>query len=86
MVRPQLRGNNTPVNSADWSLYLVTVHCCLLSITERSHHTNDSVSSVVVRQPGKHDGWVKLSDAVQLAEAGDQSLSKWTKLAPATPA
>lgn len=45
-------------------------------------HVNDSVSTVVVRQAGEHDGWVNPSDTVQLAEAGDQSLSNWTKLAP----
>lgn len=55
--------------------------CCLLSITEWVYHINDSVSTIVVRHVGKHDGWVNPSDIVQLAEAGDQSQSKWTKLA-----
>lgn len=56
--------------------------CCLLSITEWVYHVNDSVSTTVVRQAGEHDGWVVPSDTVQLAEARDQSLSKWTKLPP----
>lgn len=56
--------------------------CCLLSITEWVYHTNDSVSTIVVRQAGEHDGWVNPFDIVQLAEARDQSLSKWTKLPP----
>ena len=54
--------------------------CCLLSITEWVYHANDSVSTMVVRQAGEHDGWVIPSNTVQLAEARDQSLSKWTKL------
>lgn len=56
--------------------------CCLLSITEGVYHTKDSVSATVVRQAGEHDGWVNPFTTVQLAEARDQSLSKWTKLAP----
>lgn len=56
--------------------------CCLLSIIEWVYHTSDNVSTVVLRQAGEHDGWVNPSDTVHLAEAKDQSLSKWTKLSP----
>lgn len=59
--------------------------CCLLSITKWLYHTKDSGSTIVVRQTGKHDGWVNPSDTVQLAEARDQSPSKWTKLPPHYP-
>lgn len=31
--------------------------CCLPSITEWVRHTKDSLSTIAVRQTGKHDGW-----------------------------
>lgn len=53
-----------------------------LSITEWVHHTNGRASTTAARQTGQRDGWVTPSDTVQLAEARDQSLSRWTKLPP----
>lgn len=44
------------------------------------YYTKLGVSTTVVRQRGRHDGWVNPSGTVQLDEARDQSLSRWAKL------
>lgn len=60
--------------------------CCLLSITEWVYHTNDGVTTIVVRQAGEHDGWVNLSDTVQLAKAGRVEPVQMDQITPTIPA